>query len=147
LLGRTATSAADAAALGGIAGFNEGNGLSDRFSKGEEGAIGGAPLGGALPVGIAAAKGVVSPFLATSSPRHPQGCAQRQVHRAIVESGQTPDEIATALRQAQAEGQGNFTVADALGNSGQRTLSSVARTPGEGRTNVGRARTACLERS
>ena len=34
------------------------------------------------------------------------------------------------------EGQGNYTVADALGNSGQRKLSSVARAPGEGRTNV-----------
>ena len=72
---------------------------------------------------------------------------REEAKRVFVESGQSPDEIATALRQAQAEGQGNFTVADALGNSGQRTLSSVARTPGEGRTNVGRARTACLERS
>jgi len=53
---------------------------------------------------------------------------------AITESGETPDEIATALQQAEAEGQGNFTLADVLGNSGQRMLSSVARAPGEGRT-------------
>ena len=94
-------------------------------------------IGGALPVGLAAAKGVVSPFLSNIIAQlNPRGYAQRQVAKAIVESGQTPDEIATTLRQAQAEGQGNFALADALGDSGQRTLSSVARAPGEGRTNV-----------
>jgi hypothetical protein len=137
LLGRTATTAADAATLGGIAGFNEGNGLSDRFSKAGQGALGGAIVGGAIPVAGAAVRGVVSPFLSNIIARiNPQSYAGRQVARAVVESGQTPDEIATALQQAQSEGQGNFTVADALGNPGQRMLSSVARAPGEGRTNV-----------
>ena len=67
---------------------------------------------------------------------NPQGVTRRQVARAVTESEQTPDEIATALQQAEAEGQGNFTLADVLGNSGQRMLSSVARAPGEGRTNA-----------
>jgi hypothetical protein len=137
LLGRTATSAADAADLGGVAGFNEGNGLAERASNAGQGALGGARVGGALPIAGAAAKGVVSPFLSNIIAQiNPQGVARRQVARAIVESGQTPDELATALQQAQAEGQGNYTLADALGNSGQRMLSTVARAPGEGRTNV-----------
>jgi len=65
---------------------------------------------------------------------NPEGLARRQVARAIVESGEAPDEIARALQQAQVEGQGNFTVADALDNAGQRMPSTVARAPGEGRT-------------
>lgn len=137
LLGRTATSAADAAALGGVAGFNEGSGLSDRLSKAGEGAITGGLTGAALPLGWASVKGAVSPFLSNIIAQvNPGGYARRQVARAIAESGQAPDEIATALQQAQAEGQGNYTLADALGNSGQRMLSSVARAPGDGRTNV-----------
>jgi hypothetical protein len=137
LLGRTATSAADAAALGAVAGFNEGNGLNDRLTRAGEGALTGGLVGGALPVGFAAAKGVVSPFLSNIIAQiNPGGVARRQVARAIVESGEAPDEIARALQQAQVEGQGNFTVADALGNAGQRMLSTVARAPGEGRTAV-----------
>jgi hypothetical protein len=136
LLGRTATSATDAAALGSIA-FNEGNGLNDRLTKAGESALTGALVGGALPIGFAAAKGVVSPFLSNIIAQiNPEGLARRQVARAIVESGEAPDEIARALQQAQVQGQGNFTVADALGNAGQRMLSTVARAPGEGRTSV-----------
>ena len=104
LLGRTATSAADAAALGAVAGFNEGNG-SNRFNKAGESALTGALVGGALPLGFAAAKGVVSPFLSNIIAQiNPEGLARRQVARAIVESGEAPDEIARALQQAQVEG-------------------------------------------
>ena len=137
LLGRTATSAMDAAALGSIAGFNEENGLNDRLTKAGESALTGALVGGALPIGFAAAKGVVSPFLSNIIAQiNPEGLARRQVARAIVESGEAPDEIARALQRAQVQGQGHFTVADALGNAGQRMLSTVARAPGEGRTSV-----------
>src|SRR4029077_17406315 len=94
-------------------------------------------VGGALPIGFAAAKGVVSPFLSKIIAQiNPEGLARRQVARAIVESGEAPDEIARALQRAQVQGQGHFTVADALGNAGQRMLSTVARAPGEGRTSV-----------
>jgi hypothetical protein len=77
----------------------------------------------------------VSPFLSNIVALiNPEGLARRQVARAIIESGEAPDEIARALQQAQVEGQCNFTVADALGNASQRMLSTVARAPGEGRT-------------
>jgi hypothetical protein len=137
LLGRTASSAADAAALGGVAGFNEGNGLSDRFSKAGEGFLMGGLIGGALPVAGAAAKGVVSPFLSNIIAQiDPQGYARRQVARAVVESGRPTADIGQDLATAASEGQGGYTLADALGNSGQRMLSTVARAPGEGRTTV-----------
>lgn len=134
---RALSSAADAAALGGVAGFNEGNGLSDRFSQAGHGIVTGALLGGALPVAGAAVKGVVSPFLSNIMAQiNPGGVARRQVARAIVESGRPTADIGQDIATAAAEGQGGFTLADSLGNSGQRMLSAVARAPGEGRTNV-----------
>lgn len=48
----------------------------------------------------------------------------------------TPAQVADAIAGATAEGQPMFTVADALGNAGQRGLSTVARAPGQGRTDV-----------
>jgi hypothetical protein len=58
------------------------------------------------------------------------------VARAIAESGRPTAEIANEISSAAAEGQPQFTLADALGNSGQRMISTVARAPGEGRTAV-----------
>jgi len=81
--------------------------------------------------------GTISPFISNILAQlNFHGVAQRQVARAIVESGEAPDEIARSLQQARAEGQDNFTVGDSLGNAGQRLLSSTAWAPGEGRTNV-----------
>jgi hypothetical protein len=137
LVARTAASAADAAGLGGIAGFNEGNGLADRFSKAGQGALTGAAIGGALPVAGAIAGGVASPFVSNIMARiNPEGYAQRQVARAVIESGRPINDIAGDVTNAANEGQGVYTVADALGNPGQRMLSAVARAPGEGRTDV-----------
>src|SRR6185312_5512278 len=63
LAARTAASAADAAGLGGVAGFNEGNGLSDRLANAAKGAGTGAILGGALPVAGAVAHGLAAPVI------------------------------------------------------------------------------------
>jgi hypothetical protein len=67
---------------------------------------------------------------------NPQGYAEGQVARAVQESGRTPNEISLDTIQAGNEGQGAYTLADAMGNPGQRMLSTVARAPGEGRTAV-----------
>jgi hypothetical protein len=137
LLGRTAATAADAGALGGVAGFNEGNGLSDRLSQAGQGALTGAAIGGALPVAGALTGAVASPFISNILARiDPEGYARRQVARAVIESGRPTSAIAGDVTNAANEGQGVYTVADALGNPGQRMLSSVARAPGEGRTAV-----------
>jgi hypothetical protein len=48
----------------------------------------------------------------------------------------TPAQIADDIRSAAAEGQGMFTAADAMGNAGQRMLSTTARAPGQARTDV-----------
>jgi hypothetical protein len=97
------------------------------------GAIVGGLIGGAAPVAEAAA----SPFISSIMARiNPTGAANRQVARAISESGRPTADIAGDVTQAANEGQGAFTLADALGNPGQRMLSTVARAPGQGRTDV-----------
>jgi hypothetical protein len=137
LLGRTAATAADSAALGGVAGFNEGNGFQERAANAGQGALVGGAIGGALPVAGTIARGTVSPFISNIMARiNPQGYAEKQVARSIIESGRPTADIAGDVTGAANEGQGVYTVADAMGNSGQRMLSAVARAPGEGRTAV-----------
>jgi hypothetical protein len=137
LLGRTAATAADSAALGGVAGFNEGNSLSERASNAGHNALIGGLIGAALPIAGAVAGGVASPFISNIMARiDPQGYAERQVARAIAEGGRPVGDIANDVVNAANEGQGVYTVADAMGNAGQRMLSTTARAPGPGRTAV-----------
>lgn len=58
--------------------------------------------------------------------------ASRPVVSAMEQSGQSIDDLDAYLKTVQAEGQPEFTVADALGNPGVRTLNGVARSPGPG---------------
>jgi hypothetical protein len=115
-------------------------GGADALTRGGDtlgGAIGGAALGTALPVAGAVLHGIASPFISNIAARlDPEGFARRQVARGIVESGRPTADIAADVNQAAREGQGVFNVADAMGNAGQRMLSTVARAPGVGRTAV-----------
>lgn len=123
---RTGMGAASNALLGGAD-------LAIRNGDPVSGALVGGLIGGAAPAVEAAA----SPFVSSIMARiNPTGAANRQVARAISESGRPTTDIAGDVTQAAAEGQPQFTVADAIGNPGQRMLSSVARAPGEGRTDV-----------
>lgn len=134
---RSLASAGDAAALGGFSGGMEGNGLAERGENALKGGALGLAVGGATPgvLGLlgAAASPVVSNIRAQMNPR---GYAQSQIARAASESGRPVAQITDDLAQAAREGQGMFTLADAMGNPGQRMLSSVARAPGQGRTDV-----------
>jgi hypothetical protein len=133
---RALASAADAAGVGGVAGAMEGNG-TDRITNAAKGAGVGAALGGLAPFALAGVKAVASPVISNIKARvNPQGYAEGQVARAVQESGRTPNEISLDTIQAGNEGQGAYTLADAMGNPGQRMLSTVARAPGEGRTAV-----------
>ena len=137
LLPRSLASGADAAALGGFSGAMEGNGLSERATNAAKGAAIGGLVGGLTPAAISAGSAVLNPIISNVRARlNPQGFAQGQVARAIHESGANPNDLAASTVQAANEGQPQFTLADALGNPGQRMLSTVARAPGEGRTAV-----------
>lgn len=137
LVARMGASAADAAGFGGVSGAMEGNSLGERAGNAGSGAAIGAGLGAALPLAGAIAGGAVSPIISNVRARlNPEGYAQSQLARALTESSQTPADVARNVGQAAGEGQGMFTVADALGNPGQRMLSGVTRSPGPGRTDA-----------
>lgn len=134
---RSLTSAGDAAAMGALAGAGEGNTLGERAGNGLLGAGIGLAAGGVTPSVAAVGKQALSPIFSNIRARaNPEGFARSQVARGVTESGQTPQDLADAVARAQAEGQGMFTLADAMGNSGQRMLSTTARAPGRARTDV-----------
>jgi len=113
-------------------------GGTDAATRGE-GPVGGAIMGGVLGAGAPVATKLIGAVTAPIASRimahvNPERYAQGQIARGVAESGQTPAEIEAAVRQAAAEGQGQFNVADVMGSPGQRLLSTVARANGEGRT-------------
>lgn len=134
LAARAGASAADGAAIGGFSGAMEGNGLAERGENAVKGLAIGGVAGGVLPAIGSGIKFLASPITSQISARlNPKGYAESQVARAIQESGLPAKQIAQEVDNGIAAGQ-PMTVADALGNPGQRMLSTVTRSPGEGRT-------------
>lgn len=137
LLARSGASAADAAGFGAFAGAMEGNGAGERVNNAVMGGGVGLLAGGALPPALAIGGAAISPIVSNLRAWHnPLGFAQSQVARGVSESGMTPAQIAQSVADANAAGQGGFTVADAMGNAGQRLLATTARSPGQARTDV-----------
>jgi len=129
-VGRVGTAIGSGALYGGVQGFNEGDGLDGRLKGGATGAaIGG--IGGGVIQGAAEAGKRTLGFIGAQV--NPTGYAERQVARAIAESGRQAPDVGADVIAAGSAGQ-PFTVADALGNPGQRMLSMVTRNPGQGRT-------------
>lgn len=137
LFARSGAAAADAGIMGAVAGAGEGNTFEERFGNAGKGGGIGAVVGGLTPGVLKVAGAALSPLTSNLRARiNPAGYAESQVARALSESGQSPTEIARQVTDANAAGQGVFTVADAMGNPGQRMLSTIARAPGEGRTDL-----------
>lgn len=142
--GTTAQRAAAGAMLGGgegaLSGAGGGENAGERLSNaGLFGAVG-TVLGGAAPYAIkgvselwdkAVAGPVASMRAAPSEIR-----ASRALETALRRSGMSADEVDAALMAAAKEGQPEYLVADALGNSGQRMLAGAARTPGDTRQQI-----------
>ncbi len=122
------------ARIGMGAASNAALGAGDAAVRGNDpvaGAVTGGLIGGAAPV----AESALSPFVSNIMARvNPEGYANRQVARAISESGRPIGDITGDVSQAAAEGQPQYIVADAMGLPGQRMLSTVTRDTGEGRT-------------
>lgn len=137
MLSRSGANAVDGAVMGGLAGAADGNSLGERLGDAALGAAVGGAVGAVAPPALAVLRSVASPILSNIAARaNPQRFAENQVARAVTESGMTPAGIAGDVASAAREGQGMFTVADAMGSPGQRMLSSTARAPGPGRTDV-----------
>jgi hypothetical protein len=137
LLKRTGAAALDAGAMGAVAGAAEGNSLEERGKNAAQGGLLGGIAGGGTTGALGLLGSAVSPIVSNIRARmNPEGYARSQVARAAVESNLTPQQITDDVARAAQEGQGMFTVADAMGNPGQRMLSTVTRSPGAGRTDA-----------
>ncbi|MBB4407100.1 hypothetical protein [Agrobacterium radiobacter] len=130
-------SLADGAILGTAQGFGSGEGVEGRI-KGAltSGAIG-AGIGAVAPGAVAGvskvAKGAVAPLFA---PFMPEPYAREAIAQSLRRSGKTPEQIARIMRVAADEGQPMYNVADAMGYTGERLMSTVARNPSEARQSI-----------
>lgn len=137
-LGRVAgASAADGMAIGALQGAGSGEDTAERVSGAVNGGVLGGLLGGAAPYAVAGVSAAAQPIIAPITSRlRPQDAANRATAAMMRRSGQTTDDVVARLQAAQDDGQTMYMAADALGNAGQRQLSSVVRTPNEARQGV-----------
>jgi len=127
----------DGAVLGGTHGVGSGEGLENRIQSGTTGLLAGGAIGSLAPGAVAAGSKLFGMAAAPVTARlFPDRYAERAIGEGLRRSGMTADEVADALTAARADGQDMFNVADAMGNSGQRMLSTVARTPHDERQAV-----------
>lgn len=137
LAGVSKAAAVEGAILGGAQGFGSGEGVDGRLGGAATGIGLGTVVGGALPsVATAvsgAIKGATAPFVA---PFRPGAYTDKALRTYLQRSGKTPEKIADIMRSAADDGQSMYTLADAMGNAGQRALVPVTRTPNDARQEV-----------
>jgi hypothetical protein len=66
----------------------------------------------------------------------PNSVVGSKLATALQQARTTPEALAEALSSARTDGQSMFTVADAMGNTGQRMLSGIVRQPGDARSGI-----------
>lgn len=135
-LARIGAGTAEGSIYGATSGLGDAKSLSEAPAEMLKGAAIGGGAGGALTAAAPIVNTLGRNAMGWASATvNPEGFAQRQLARALSESGMTPSRVAQEVAVGNAAGQ-PYTIADALGNPGQRMLSSVARAPGTGRTQV-----------
>jgi len=144
LLGSMAAGAGVGGAEGLAYGYGTGEGSAAERAKnaGQYGLLGLA-MGGAAPVATAGAQklwqvgsDVVGGGIDAVANRGSRGRANRALAKTVERSGMGLDDVDAALNAAAREGQPEYRAADALGISGQRRLSAVARSGGDGSAEI-----------
>lgn len=128
IVGRTAADLAGGTAFGGLSAA----GYDEDVAKGA--LIGGVT--GAVARPVMAVGGAALNTAAGLMGLGNQGRAANALSEAVARSGRSVNDITDDLARATAEGQPQYAVADAMGNSGQRMLSGIVRAPGDGRQAV-----------
>ncbi len=129
--------AVDGGVAGGLSGAGAGETLEQRVEGAAMGSLLGIGVGGAAPFAVAGVQAVGKPLLAPLMARlRPDAYANSAVGEALKRSGKGADQVVEALAAARADGQGMFNIADAMGNAGQRMLSTAARVPHDARQEV-----------
>ncbi|QND39095.1 hypothetical protein HB771_17300 [Rhizobium leguminosarum bv. viciae] len=135
-LGRvTAASAKEGTILGAISGFGNGEGgLGNRLVNAGVGGGLGLGIGAVAPAAVAGltqvVKSAAAPLIA---PFAPNGYVRDALATALRRAGQTPEGITNNMRAAAADGRDMFNVADAMGYTGERLMSTSARVPHDNR--------------
>lgn len=127
------TGALEGGAYGALTGA--GHDDKDRTRGAMTGGAMGAAAGAALPAALAAGGSVLKSaggMLGIGN----EGRARMALAEALARSGRSLDDVTDELGRAARDGQDEFMVADALGNSGQRMLSGVVRSPGDARQRI-----------
>lgn len=103
----------------------------------------GAGTGAAAPLATAAgakvyqgASDLIGGGLDAVTGRGSRGRASRALAKTLERSGRSLDDMDSAMTLAAREGQPEYILADALGSSGQRRLSAVARSGGDGAAEI-----------
>jgi len=138
LMGRIGGMAGDGAAIGAANGFlGGGNSLSDRLGSAAQDGVMGGVLGGAMPLAGKVLSTAANPLISNIAARwDPEGYATSKLAKALSESGKSVPEVQSGMQEANLNGQGDYALADAMGLPGQRLTSTVARAPGDGRTEI-----------
>lgn len=135
LAGRAGLGAATGALEGLLYGFGTGEGgAGNRMTEAAKMAAIGGLGGAAAPLaiaGVGAAKNaVVNPIM--SALNMPSDLnASRAIQKLLKRAGMSADDAQRAISEAANEGQDVFRLSDALGSTGQRALSGIARQPGD----------------
>ena len=125
---------------GGLYGFGSGEGgMAPRAESAAKMAAVGGVAGAAAPVVMAGARAagraVANPIMnLLNIGSNTQ--ASRAIEKMMSRSGMSADDAKLAMQAATREGQPEFVLADALGVSGQRGLSGIARQPGDARQQI-----------
>lgn len=134
-LGRIAVgTAADGMLYGGATGLGDGETAGERAESAGWGAGAGVAGGLVAPFAVAGTQELLrTPFAWALARMNPDHYARRALATALGRSGRDAVQVTDDMVGAHADGQSMFTLADALGHSGQRQLSTAARSPHEGR--------------
>lgn len=128
------TGAIEGAGYGAIAGAGHAD-EGDRLRGAGTGAALGGAAGGALP-GVLAAGGTALKTVGGMAGIGNQGRAKAAIAETLARSGRSLDDVTDDLARAARDGQDEYALVDAMGNSGQRMLSGVVRSPGDARQKV-----------
>jgi hypothetical protein len=121
-------------AEGGLHGFGNGEGGRRRADRALNGALVGATLGGAVPAAVGTATSlrrmVTDPMGGVLNLGN-TARANRSIADTVRKSGKSLDTIAQEVAEAAAQGQPEFRAMDAMGITGQRRASGLARGGGD----------------
>lgn len=122
---------AEGAAYGGVTGAGTAE-EGDRIGSGLKGAAMGGAIGGALPVAVRAV-GDIANRSGLGAKLNPAGYAEDQLGKTISRSGKSAEQLTDEMANASNAGQGNYVLADALGENGQSQLAAAVKLPGAAR--------------